>query len=165
VKCVVEQPIEERSRRPGLVRGAHLPEDLTLTRHERVEAGGHSEEMQRRRVIREPVREGGDLVAAEETKRLQRLLVGALADHVQLGAVARRETDALPVARELARERGRLARVERDALTHLDRGMTVRDADEREPHAKWVAGRASRTTITSANAASATYAVRLPCHP
>ena len=107
-----------------------------------------------------------DLVAAERAQRLERALLGVVADGVELGAVARRETDALAaVRRELARERRRLARVERDALAHLDRRVTMRDADEREPHAKWVAGSASRTTMTSANAPSARYAVRRPRQP
>ena len=133
---VVEQPVQERSCRPGLVGGAYLPENLALAGHERVETGGNAKKMQRGGMIRKSIRERRDLVAAQGAKSLQRLFLGALADGVELGAVARREADALPRRGELARQRRRLAGVQRDPLAHLDGRMTVRDADEREPHAK-----------------------------
>ncbi len=68
VQRVVEQPVQQRPRRAGLVRGAYLAEDLAFAGDERVETGGNAEEVQRRRVIREPVRERRDLVAAERTQ-------------------------------------------------------------------------------------------------
>ena len=117
-------------------------------------------------MVVEPVAQRGDLVSPETAQRLERPLLGTVADGVELRPVARRETHALaPAGREVAREGRRLTRVESNALAHLDRRVTMRDADEREFHAKWVAGSASRTTTTSANAPRARYAVRRPRHP
>src|SRR5205085_9975541 len=80
-----------------------------------------------------------------------------------LRAVARRKDDRLA---QLLGERRRLLPVERDPLAQLDRRVMVRGADEDEMHqAKWVAGRARRTTITSKKPASARYAARLPASP
>jgi hypothetical protein len=107
-------------------------------------------------LIREAIRQRSDLVVAERAQSLERATLGVVADDVELRPVARREAHTFAAAvRELARERRGLPRVERDALAHFDGRVAVRDADEKEPHAKWVAGSASRTTMTSANAASA----------
>src|SRR5262249_56926744 len=63
-------------------------------------------------------------------------------------------------------ERSSFVAVERDALAQLDRRVVMRGADEDEVrHAKWVAGSARRTTMTSAKPTSATYAARLPDQP
>jgi hypothetical protein len=88
-------------------------------------------------VIDEAVAKRRNLLAAQAAQRVERASLYVVADRVQLGAVARRETDALAsVGCELPRERRRPTRIERDALAHLDRRMTMRDADERELHAK-----------------------------
>src|SRR5262249_31096257 len=92
---------------------------------------------------------------------------GIVGCHVQLGAVAGREANGFaPVRREPGRERRRFLASKRHLLAQLDRRVVVRGADEDEAHhAKWVAGRASRTTITSAKPASARYAARRPAQP
>ena len=53
---------------------------------------------------------------------------------VDLGAVARREHDRLAAVGERAGERARACEVDGDALAQLDRGLVVRDADERQVH-------------------------------
>src|SRR5213075_319801 len=165
VQRLAEEAVEQRRRRARLVGRPDLAEDLALSRHERVETGGNAEEVQRGGVVVEPVERLLDL-RLELGQRLDRepLRRGAVrCRHVELGAVAGREADRLA---EPPRERGRLPAVERDTLPELDRGVMVRGADEDETHqAKWVAGRASRTTITSTKPARATYAARRPAQP
>ena len=46
VQRLAEEPVEHGPGRAGLVRGAHLAEDLALAGHERVEPGGDAEEVQ-----------------------------------------------------------------------------------------------------------------------
>ena len=158
---VAEQPLQERACRAGLGGVAHLAEDLALTRDERVESGRDAEEVQRGRVVVKPV---GDL--AELGRLLDEHVEGlpfallVLADDIELGAVAGREHDRLAVRRQPLRQLARPLEVERDALPQLDRGLAVRDADERELHeAKWVIG---RTSATRAKAATVTRAARPP---
>ena len=109
--------------------------------------------------LRLELRERGDRSALDR--------VPALAHDVELGAVAGREADGLAAAlREPRGERRRLLGVEGDPLPQLERRAMVRGADEDEVHhAKWVAGSAIRTTITSAKPASARYAARRPAQP
>ena len=139
--------------------GPHLAEDLALARHERVEAGGDAEEVQRRRVVVQAVERLLDL-RLERGERGDRGPLGRLgvgAGDVQLGAVARREADGLAAPRREPRgELAGLLAVERHPFPQLDGRVVVGGADENEPHqAKWVAGSASRTRITSAKPASA----------
>ena len=154
-----EEPVEQRSRRAGLVGRAHLAEDLALARDERVESGRDAEQVQARGLVAQAVERLLDrrleLGERGDGGPLRRLRIGT--GDVQLGAVAGREADRLAAAlREPRRERRRLLPVERDALSHLDGRVMVRGADEDEAHqAKWVAGRARRTTITSTKPASA----------
>jgi len=160
VQRLPEDPVEQRAGSPELVRGTHLAENLSLARHERVEPRRDAEEMVGGGTVVEPVErrlhlglEGGE---HRNGLPLRGLCVGS--GDIQLRAVARRETDGLaPICRQPRRERLRLVPAERDLLAHLDRRAVVRGADEGETHhAKWVAGRASRTTTTRAKPASAT---------
>ena len=160
-----EEPVEERPRRAGLEGGPHLAEDLALTGDERVEPAGDAEEVERRRIVAEPVerdREIAGSIAGELGEGRNRLLLGVLvAGHVELGPVAGREHDRLSA--EPGRERTAGVEVERYPLAQLDRGAVVRDAGERELHeAKWVRG---RTTATSAKPARQSSAERLPRQP
>ena len=60
----------------------------------------------------------------------------------------------------------RVVTVKGHLLAQLDRCVVVGRADENEAdHAKWVAGRASRTTTTRTNPARARYAARRPVQP
>ena len=165
VQRLPEDAVEQLSGRARLVRGAHLAEDLALARYERVEAGGDAEEMERGRLVAQAVERGLDL-RLELGERRDRTLLGLVdvfRHDIELRAVARREADRLA---ELSGEQCRMLTVERDPLSQLDRRVMVRGADENEAHhAKWVTGRASRTRITSAKPASATYAARRPDHP
>src|SRR5205823_3632154 len=103
----------------------------------------------------------------------QGLLGGALGGvripgrDVDLGAVARREADHLAsdLLGEPPCQRRRVVARERGPLPQLDGRAMVRGADEDEVHAKWVTGRASRTTTTSANPAITRYAPRRPRQP
>ena len=56
-----EHAVEQQARRARLVRGAHLAEDLALARDERVEARGDAEQVQRGRLVAQPVERGLDL--------------------------------------------------------------------------------------------------------
>ena len=156
---LAEDPVEQRPGRPELVRDPHLAEDLALARHERVEPRGDAEEMVRRGAVVQPVERRLDL-GPERRERRDRILLGLLrvvGGEVELGAVAGREADRFAsVRREPGRQRLRVVAVERHLLAQLDRRVVVGGADEDEAHhAKWVAGRARRTTTTRAKPASA----------
>ena len=132
-----EEVVEQRAGRAGLEGAPHLAEDLALARNERVEPGGDTEEMHRRRLVPKPVERGGEIVAAvarELGHGRDGLRLGVLLPReVELGAVARREDDRL-AAQLLDQPLGEGAarvEVERDALPQLDRSAVVRDADER----------------------------------
>ena len=162
VQRLPEHAVEQQAGRPGLVRGAHLAEDLALPGHERVEPGRDAEQVQRGGLVVQAVERVLDLrlERGENRDRARFCVVGVFGGDVELGAVARREADGLA---ELLRERGRLLRVERNALAELDRRVVMRGADENEAHQlKWTAGSARRTTTTSAKPMSATYAERRP---
>ena len=66
---LAEDAVEQRPRLDGLVRRAHLAEDLALARHERVEAGGDAEEMQRGRLLVQPVEDAVERLAGELLER------------------------------------------------------------------------------------------------
>ncbi len=155
-----EEPVEQRARRARLVGGAHLAEDLALARHHRVEPGCDPEEVERRSLVAQPVEHRPQLVLGQPGNLRQRLDAAPLrvsADEVELRAVAGREADRLAVlAGELARQLACLRAGQRDPLPQLDGGDVVRQADEDQSHEKWVRGRPSRTTITSAKPASRT---------
>ena len=125
---LAEEPVEQRAGRPERVGGPNLAENLRLAPHARVEAGGDAEEVLRRLVVGAPIESGID-----SAERVGGTVFGAGAGHVELGPIAGRKADGLPLfARELAREFGRFVRVERDPLAHLESGAVMRDADERE---------------------------------
>jgi hypothetical protein len=165
---LAEEPVEEGAGGPGLGGRAHLAEDLPLTGTSESKPAGDAEEVQRRRLVAQPVEhalEGRRLVAGEVEQRVARGTVasGVLAGEVDLGAVAGREHHRLARLGERVRERGRTLTVEGHALAQLDRGPVVRDADEREPHdAKWVIG---STTATSTKESTTQRAARTPRRP
>ena len=131
-----EDSVEEQARRSRLVRGADLAEDLPLARHERVEPGCDTEEVQRRRLVAQAVERGLDLglELGERCDSPLLRLVDVFRNDIQLRAVARRQTHGLP---ELGGEQRRVLTVERDAFSQLNRCMMVRRADENETrHAK-----------------------------
>ncbi len=150
--------VEKRPGFDALVRRAHLAEDLTLARHERVEPRGDAEEMQRSRVLVQPVDDAVERLSGHMFERGERLVLVDVRD-VELGAVARREAHRIA---ERPREHGRVVERERHPLAQLDRRDVMREADERERHAKWLPASASRATITSAKPASATTAALRP---
>ena len=152
---LAEEAVEQRAGGADLEGVPHLAEDLALARHERVEAGGDAEQVQRGAVVAEPVEHRSErraVVAREREQRGARALVQVVARvvarEVELGAVARREHDRLaPVSASSPASAARAVGVDRDALPQLDGRLAMRDADESEPHdAKWVRG---RTTTTS----------------
>src|SRR5437588_156226 len=115
---------------------------------------------------------GAFLEAAEDLLRERRgscalRLARVGGGDIELGAVAGRDANRLAsVLRQPRGERLRLIAVERNLLAQLDRRVVVRGADEDEAdHAKWVAGRARRTTTTRANPARASDAARRPVQP
>src|SRR5437868_5083280 len=82
--------IAERPRRCRVVGGAHLAEDLALARHERVEPGRDAEEVERRRLVVQPVDERRERLTRHLLERGDGA-VDALVGQVELGAVAGRE--------------------------------------------------------------------------
>ena len=167
-----EDAVEERPGRARLEGVAHLPEDLALARHHRVEAGGHAEEMERRRLVGEAVRDRSERLGRRPREREQRAVgevgqsVLVLRREVELGAVAGRENDRLVRRvgrRQAVRECPGGREVDGDALAQLEGGAVVRHTCEREPHAaKWVRG---STTATSTAPATSVQASRRPCRP
>src|SRR5262249_16130231 len=94
----------------------------------------------------------------EGNRRILLGLIGVGRDQIKLGAVAGREADRLALlGRQPGGQRLRVLAVERDLLAQLHRCVVMggTDEDETQHQAKWVAGRGSRTTITSAKPASA----------
>ena len=175
VECLPEEAVEQRPGRPELECVAHLAENLALTGHERIEPGRDAKEVQCRAVVAEAIEdrcESCAFVTREREQRGARALVEVVsgrivAGEVELGAVARREHDRLAPsgtgAGQRAGERRCPVRVHRNALSQLDGGLAMRDADESELHdAKWVRG---RTTATSANPARRRKAKRRPWRP
>jgi hypothetical protein len=160
VERLAEEPVEQRTCRPDLVRKPHLAEDLAFAGNERVEPGGDAEQVVRRRPVAKPVKRGLDLGLQRrehlDCVPLRFLRIGG--GDVQLCAVAGREADSLTLfPGQPSRERFRILSAECDLLAQLDRRVVVRGADEDEAQhqAKWVAGKASRTTTTRAKPARA----------
>src|SRR6266511_3640298 len=166
---LAEEPVEQRPGCSHVVRHAYLAEDLALARHHRIEAGRNAEEMQSRRLVAKTVERGPEVFLQRQQRGLGLLfrLLGGLVREVELRPVARREADRLGLrSRELLCELAGAARLERRTFSELDGRPVVRDADKDDAHvAKWVTGRASRTTATSTNPASTRYAARRPRHP
>ena len=154
-----EHPVEQRPCRSVVESGAHLAENLALTRHERVEPGRHTVEMQCNVVVLKLVRDALQLVdvQAGALGEQRQALRGIAAGGVDLRAVASGEADRLTVAStEPARELGGLGAGERHPLAQLHRRAAVREADEvQRAHAKCASGSASRTTMTRAKPARA----------
>src|SRR5438105_759800 len=73
VKSLPEQAVEERAGRTGLVRRAHLAEDLGLARYHRVETGGDAEEVERRRLVLDAVQHRPQCILGETGGRGERL--------------------------------------------------------------------------------------------
>ena len=70
-----EEVIEQRAGRADLERVAHLAEDLSFSRDERVEARRDAEQVQRGTVVAEAVENGGErcaVVAGEREERRAR---------------------------------------------------------------------------------------------
>ena len=149
---LAEHAVEQRPRRAGLVRGAHLAEDLALAGHERVEPGGDAEEVQRRRLLVQAVERAVERLAA----RAARSAASARAPRRR-----RRRT-----ARCGCRSRGRRASPSEprasaaaSAASSVTRSRSSTGAtwcerptsDER--HAKWLPASASRATIDEREAA------------
>ena len=125
--------------------------------------------MERRLLVAQPV-EGRAQLRLERKERCLRLLFGSvpgLVREVELRAVAGREADDLaPLAGEGLRQLRCTVTVERCTLAQLDGRLMVGDADEDDAHvAKWVMGRARRTTATSTKPARTRYAARRPRQP
>src|SRR5205823_7912398 len=135
----------------------------------RVQSRGNAEEVVRGSPVLQPVERRLDL-GPERRERGDRIPLGLLrilGCEVELGAVTGREADNLaPVRRQPGGERLRVVPVERHLLAQRHWRVVVGGADEDEAdHAKWVAGRARRTTMTRAKPASARYAARRPVQP
>ena len=147
-----EEPIEQRAGRAGLERIAHLAEDLALARHHRVEAGRDAEQVECRRLVGEPVENGGR-ASLSGTRELQEAALRTVIQievgggcEIQLCSVAGGEHDRLTSVGERPRKATGAVEIDGDALAELDRGAVVRDAYERELHAaKWVRGSTTAT--------------------
>ena len=135
---------------------SHLPEDLALARHERVETGRHPEQVQRGTVVTEPVEQRARarrIVAGEREQGRGRSLVEigsvVVARKVELCPVAGRENDCLTAVRELAGRARRAgwrrrrpapaarrapgdARLRRGRVSRGEVGQREDDGDERE---------------------------------
>ena len=149
---LTEEAIEDRSCRTRRVRRADLPQDLAFAGHERVQPGGDAEEMESRVLVAQAVERRSELLLEREQRGFG-LFLGAfrrLVREVELRAVAGRETHRLAVlAGKRPGQLGCTLGIESRALPQLDRRLMVRDADEDDAHvAKWVAGKARRTTAT-----------------
>ena len=98
VQCLAEEPVEKRACGAGFERGPHLAEDLPLAGNERVEPGGDSKQVKRRRLVPEAIERRGEVVspiAGQLDERGNRFVVRVLlADEIELGAIAGREHDA-----------------------------------------------------------------------
>ena len=139
---IAEEAIEERPRRADLGRLAHLAENLSLSGDERVEAGGHAEEMDGGGMVVQPI-EDGQLPEHRGRALLGRFRV--VGREVELRSIAGGEADCLPpVGGQHARHLRGLLLPERDELAQLDGGEPVRRSHQDEAaheSAPW-AGRA-----------------------
>ena len=110
-----------RPRLDRLVRGANLPEDLALPRHERIEPGGDAEEVQRSCIFVQAVENAVERLARKPLERGDRRGV-VRAVEVDLGAIAGRQADRVA---ERRCECVRALEVERHPLAQLDRRDVV----------------------------------------
>ena len=62
VERLAEEAVEERAGRACFEGTPHLAENLALAGYERVEPGRHAEEMERGRLVSEPVEDGAELL-------------------------------------------------------------------------------------------------------
>ena len=69
---LAEHVVEQRPGRAGLEGVAHLAEDLALAGDERVEPGGDAEEVERRRLVAQPVEHGHELRLVDARERDER---------------------------------------------------------------------------------------------
>ena len=167
-----EGPVEQRAGGSRLVGIPYLAEDLSLSGNEGVEPGCNAEQVQRRRLVRQPVRDRCERARVRSRKREERAIrdlacLAVARRYVELGAVAGRENDRLDLTvaapRELLRQRPCGRWIDGDALTELDGCRVMRDACERDLHdAKWVRG---RTTPTSVKPTTSDHASRRPWRP
>ena len=167
-----ERPVEQRAGGSRLVGIPHLAEDLSLSGDEGVEPRCDAEQVQRRRLVRQPVRDRCERARVRSRKREERAIrdlacVAVARGDVELRAVAGRQNDRLDLTvaapRELLRQRPCGLGIDGHALTQLDRRRVMRDACERDLHdAKWVRG---RTTPTSVNPTTSDHASRRPWSP
>ena len=170
VERLAEDAVEQRPGRAGLVRGAHLAEDLALARDERVEPGGDAEEVQRGRLVAQAVERRLDRRArarrAPRPPRARRRRRPSRARYSSVRLQVERHTASPPSAEPLERA-PRARAVERDPLPQLDRSVLVRGADEDERITRsGVTGRReAHERSTSAKPASARYAARRPVQP
>src|SRR5262249_52313184 len=151
-----------------LVRRAHLPEDLALSGHHRIEAGRDAEQMKSRSLVLQPVERGTEVCFEGEQCRFAAPfgVGGRLVGEIELRPIARREAHGFPGGTaQAARQISRLLARQLRTLAELDRRTVMRDADEDDSHEKCVTGNASRTTATSRNPASNRYAARRPRRP
>ena len=142
-----KESMQGRTGGPGGLRRVegltHLPEDLGLARNERIEPGGHPEEMVSSRHVAEPVERGlklGLREAGERRELVQRALRASpclRAGEVDLRPVARREHGGFAVAsREAGQSLAATLGREGHELAKLDWSVAVRGSDEDQRHQK-----------------------------
>src|SRR6266508_2860245 len=138
VQSLPEETIEHRAAGAGFVGRPHLAENLPLPGDQRIEPGRDAEEVQRGRLVAEPV---------------------------ELDAVAGREADGLAPVGQPAGKLSRGPEIECDLLAHSHRREPVRGADDDDVHAKWLVGSPRWRAITRAKPIRAMYAARRPRQP
>ncbi len=157
VEGVLEEPVQHRAggtgRERGLVGLAHLPEDLSLARDERVEARRDPEEVLDR-LVALPDGEHAPRSSPERRSSAARAAAASPTEQIDLGAVAGREHDAAELLGELDLPAVR----EVELLAHLERRMPVGHADGeqalgfmRKRNHPGTGGRCYRTTACRAS--------------
>jgi hypothetical protein len=113
VKGHAERPVEQRAGCSPLVGVPHLAEDLSLSGNEGVEPRRDAEQVQRRRLVRQPIRDRCERVGIRSREREERAIrdlarFAVARGDVELRAVAGRENDRLDLTvaapRELLRQ-------------------------------------------------------------
>jgi hypothetical protein len=139
----LEQAVQhqaERARRLGRAhRLLHLPEDLRLAEHHRVESRCNAECVGHRFGLRERVQVRPQRIGRQAMRLLEppRDARGLAAAEIHLGAVARRQDRRLADrarAGHVAQRVGERVGRERDALAHVERRGGVAEADGMERH-------------------------------
>jgi hypothetical protein len=155
---LLEQAVQDLAGDTDLVRGGeralHLPEDLRLAEHQRVEPGGHAERVLHGLLVGVQVEVRLDVVgrqAVEVAEPADRLAAVALVEAaIHLGAVAGREDRGLVHAAargEVMQCFGQALGRERRLLADRDRGGLVIDAEGEEVHALDSLSQAAWTSI------------------